>query len=203
MPWAISEATMASAVVVLSIRGALVLGLRQMCRSDWRCRGEGCFHFAAGQLIPPHNFWLVMPRESGASSTPSRCHFAAEFRLRVRWLLDRPLVKDDDNALMASANRAPIETGGLRPEDLDAPLSYPHLRRAARRAHRFHGSAVGMVPPHPRPWRVAVYRPARPLWLDPDRRRSRLAGLQDRREVARRMGRKGRRPGARASCRHE
>src|SRR5229473_7785273 len=83
MPWAISEATMASAVVVLSIRGALVLGLRQMCRSDWRCRGEGCFHFAAGQLIPPHNFWLVMPRESGASSTPSRCH--------TRWLLDRPL----------------------------------------------------------------------------------------------------------------
>src|SRR6266436_676330 len=71
MPWAIREATIASAVVVLSIRSALVLGLRQMCRSDWRCRGEGCFHFAAGQLIPPHNFWLVMPRESGASSTPA------------------------------------------------------------------------------------------------------------------------------------
>jgi len=57
-----------------------------------------------------------MPRESGASSTPKPLPFRREFRLRVRWLLDRPLIKDDDNAFIASANRAPIETGGFRPE---------------------------------------------------------------------------------------
>src|SRR6266446_887139 len=180
MPWAIREATIASAVVVLSIRSALVLGLRQMCRSDWRCRGEGCFHFAAGQLIPPHNFLLVMPSESGASSTPKPLPFHCRISAASPVVTGSSAFADDDNLVHCVREQGAHRTGGLRPGELDAPLSYPHLRRAARRQYRFNGPAVGVVPPHPRPWRVAVHRPARPLWLDADRRRPRLAGLQDR-----------------------
>ena len=40
------------------------------------------------------------------------------------------------------------------------------------------GAAVGLVPPHPRPWRPPVHRPARPLRPDAMRRRSRFAGVQ-------------------------
>src|SRR5262249_18628551 len=125
-------------------------------------------------------FWLVMPREGGASSTPKPLPFRRRISAASPVVTGSSAFADDDNALVASASGALIDTGGLRPEDLDAPLSYPHLRRAARRQYRFHGPAVGVVPPHPRPRRVAVHRPARPLWLDPDRRRSRLASLQDR-----------------------
>src|SRR5262249_41217205 len=37
------------------------------------------------------NSGLSCPAKAGHPVPPSRCHFAAEFRLRVRWLLDRPL----------------------------------------------------------------------------------------------------------------
>ena len=77
-----------------------------------------------------------------------------------------------------------------------APLPHPHLRRAPRQRHRQGRAAVRLVPSHPRPWRPAVHRPARPLRPDPGGRRPRQPGLQGRRDAARRMGGADRRQGA-------
>ena len=58
-----------------------------------------------------------------------------------------------------------------------------HTCGELRRATSARPSAVRLVPPHPRPWRTAVHRPARPLRphavvADPD-----SPGLQGRREL--------------------
>ena len=68
--------------------------------------------------------------------------------------------------------------------------------------NRLHRQAFGLVSPHPRPWRPAVHRPARPLRPDPGGGRPGFAGLRDRRKAALGMGRQGRRPGAGAPRRH-
>src|SRR5262245_4952690 len=60
-----------------------------------------------------------------------------------------------------------------------ASLSHPHLRRLTRRRHRQGGAPFRLVPPHSRPRRRIVHRPARPLRHHPSGGRSRLAGLQD------------------------
>ena len=65
-------------------------------------------------------------------------------------------------------------TGGIE----HAPLSHPYLRRASRGRHRPRGPAVRLVPPHPRPWRRAVHRPARPLRPHPGGGRSRQPGFK-------------------------
>ena len=58
---------------------------------------------------------------------------------------------------------------------LHAPLPHPHLRRAPRQRHRQGRAAVRLVPSHPRPWRRAVHRSARPLRPDPGGGRPGLA----------------------------
>ena len=85
---------------------------------------------------------------------------------------------------------------------VNASLPHPYLRRASRERHRQGRAAFGLVPPHPRPWRRAVHRSARPLRPDPGGGRPRQPGLQGRREAARRMGGADRRQGARAPGRH-
>ena len=65
---------------------------------------------------------------------------------------------------------------------LHAPLPFPHLRRAPRIRYRRGRPPVRLVPPHPRPWRRAVHRPARPLRHDAVRGRSGFPGLQDGRD---------------------
>ena len=62
--------------------------------------------------------------------------------------------------------------------------------------HRPDRPSVRLVPPHPRPWRRAVHRPARPLRPDAVRGRPGFAGLQGRREAALGMGGADRRQGA-------
>ena len=84
----------------------------------------------------------------------------------------------------------------LNPQGRHASLPLPHLRRAPRERHRPDGPPVRLVPSHPRPWRRAVHRPARPLRHDPMRRRSGFAGLQGGREAALGMGGADRRQGA-------
>ncbi len=86
---------------------------------------------------------------------------------------------------------------GTRQRDPYASLPLPHLRRASRRRHRPGRAAVRLGPPHPRPRRRAVHRPARPLRPDPGRRRPGLPGVQARRDAARGVGRAHRRQGAR------
>ena len=83
-----------------------------------------------------------------------------------------------------------------------APLPHPYLRRAPRERHRHRGPAVGLVPPHSRPWRRAVHRSARPLRPDPGGGRSRQPGFQGRRDAALGMGGADRRQGAAAAGRH-
>ena len=82
-----------------------------------------------------------------------------------------------------------------RTGDFNASLSLPYLRRAARERHRQDRAAVRLVPPHPRPWRRAVHRPARPLRHHAGGGRSRQPGVQARRDAARGMG------GARSTAR--
>ena len=77
-----------------------------------------------------------------------------------------------------------------------APLPLPYLRRAPRQRHRQGRPAVRLVPSHPRPWRPAVHRSARPLRPDPGGGRPRQPGVQGRRDAARRMGGADRRQGA-------
>ena len=84
----------------------------------------------------------------------------------------------------------------------NAPLSQPYVRRASRKRHRQRGAALGLVSSHPRPWRRAVHRSARPLRHHPGGRRSRQSGVQDRRDAALRMGGARRRQGAPAAGRH-
>ena len=76
------------------------------------------------------------------------------------------------------------------------------MRRAPRTAHRRNRPALGLVPPHPRPWRRAVHRPARPLRPHAGCRRSRQPGFQGCREAALGMGGADRRQGAQASGRN-
>ena len=87
-------------------------------------------------------------------------------------------------------------------ESFHAPLSHPHLRRAARQRHRQGRAAVRLVPSHPRPRRRAVHRPARPLRPDPGGRRPGQPGVQGRRDAARGMGGADRRQGAPPPGRH-
>ena len=77
-----------------------------------------------------------------------------------------------------------------------APLPHPYLWRAPRQRHRQGRPAVRLVPSHPRPWRPAVHRSARPLRPDPGGGRSRQPGVQGRRDAARGMGGADRRQGA-------
>ncbi len=76
-----------------------------------------------------------------------------------------------------------------------APLPFPYLRSASPRACREYGAPVGLGASHPRPWRSALHRPARPLRPDPDRGGPRVARVQDRRDRARRVGHPHRRRG--------
>ena len=90
-----------------------------------------------------------------------------------------------------------------RPSGLsDASLSFTHLRRAARRRHRQGGAAFRLVPPHPRSWRAAVHRSARPLWPHASGGRPRQPGVQVGRDAARGMGGAHRRQGAQTARRH-
>ncbi len=59
-----------------------------------------------------------------------------------------------------------------------APLPHAYLRRAPRERYRQGGAARRLVPPHPRPWRAPVHRPARSLRHHPGGCRSRQSGLQ-------------------------
>src|SRR3984893_1686046 len=114
-----------------------------------------------------------MSREGGQSSDLILRSCAQRRILKLSkdegWMHGTPLLPSFETAFRASSDEVRIALrpfGGasssrqLAPEDVDASLSYPHLRRVARRPHRFHGPAVGMVPPHPRPRRPAVHRPA-------------------------------------------
>ena len=73
------------------------------------------------------------------------------------------------------------------------------LREARYRRGR---APLRLVPPHPRSWRRAVHRSARPLRHDPMRGRPGFAGLQPRRDAALRMGRADRRASAEAPAGH-
>ncbi len=76
-----------------------------------------------------------------------------------------------------------------------ASLSQPHLRRPPHRGRWRECPSFRLGPPGARPWRPAVHRPARPLRRDADRRRPGFAGVQDRRDGARRVGHPRRRRG--------
>src|SRR5258708_8536911 len=184
MPWAIREATMASAVVVLSIRSALVFDLRQMCRSDWRCRARSAPGFTSpwkgeggprqrvgrgGQRFRTRRLAVTPPRIAYGDPT-----LPLQGRVVDVMALPKIAMKKVQNVSIVSPcrlnpwPRSSGRPGCLRSGDIYAPLSYPHLRRAARREYRFHGPPAGMVSPHPRPWRGGVLRPARPQCAVPD-----------------------------------
>ena len=76
-----------------------------------------------------------------------------------------------------------------------ARLSHPYLRRSPRNPCRRNRPHFRLVPPHPRPWRRAVHRSARPLRPDAMRGRSGFAGLQAGRDLSLRMGGAARRRG--------
>ncbi len=120
------------------------------------------------------------------------------------WQIDRKLSRGGlrpclDKHGPACAFRALFQASGNR---LDASLPIPHLRRFARRAHRRNRAAVRLGAPHARPRRRAVHRSARSLWPDPGGGRPGFAGVQGRREAARRMGDQDRRQGAPPPRRH-
>ena len=91
-------------------------------------------------------------------------------------------------AALACAFRASDRRPQTETTSDNAPLSQPHLRRAPRKRHRQRRAAFGLVPSHPRPWRRAVHRSARPLRHHPGGRRSRQSGVQGRRDAALRNG---------------
>ena len=105
-------------------------------------------------------------------------------------------------SLTSEAAHVPFRAATSRLVGHHASLPHPHLRRSARKRHRQGGAAVRLVPPHPRPWRIAVHRPARPLRHHPGGGRSQLALVQGGREAALGMGGADRRQGAQASGRH-
>src|SRR5487761_2366197 len=84
------------------------------------------------------------------------------------------LTKPTPHALFArltsTLNRQPEQ-----PQNAYASLPLPHLRRPARGRYRQGRSLVRLVPPHPRPRRGAVHRPARSLRADPDSKAFKLA----------------------------
>ncbi|CAM5200279.1 hypothetical protein BTHI11S_04740 [Bosea thiooxidans] len=82
-----------------------------------------------------------------------------------------------------------------KPSRDPASLPFPYLRRAPRERHRQHRAPFRLVPPHPRPWRRALHRPARPLWHDAGGSGSGFAGLRRCRNAPFGMGRAHRRQG--------
>ena len=111
------------------------------------------------------------------------------------------LTKPTPHALFArltsTLNRLPEQ-----PKNAYASLSLPYLRRPARGRYRQGRALVRLVPPHPRPWRGAVHRPARPLRAYPSGGRPRQQGVQAGRDPALGMGGAHRRQGAPAPGRH-
>src|SRR6266446_10113374 len=124
MPWAIREATIASAVVVLSIRGALVFRFAGNLQIGPALSRGGVFPFRRGSANTHAQFLAChAPRKRGIQypkPLPFRCRISAASPV----VTGSSAFADDDNAFIAPASRAPIETGGPRPEDLDASLSY-------------------------------------------------------------------------------
>ena len=79
---------------------------------------------------------------------------------------------------------------------IQCTLPHPYLRRFARQPHRRDRAALRLGASQARSRRRAVHRPARPLRPDAARGRPGLAGVQGRRDAARRVGRARRRQGA-------
>src|SRR5437660_1388917 len=92
MPWAISEATMASAVVLLSIRSALVFGFAADVQIRLALSRGGVFPFRVRSANTPTQIsGLSCPAKAGHPVPPAVAIASDDFRLRIRWLLDRPL----------------------------------------------------------------------------------------------------------------
>src|SRR5262245_24081536 len=108
------------------------------------------------------------------------------------------LTKATPHALFARLISRPKSAPGYT----HASLSLTYLRRASRKRYRLDCAALRLVPSHPRPWRGAFHRSARPLRAHSSRRRSRQQGLQTCRGVAFGMGGADRRQGAPAARRY-
>ncbi len=102
--------------------------------------------------------------------------------------------------LTSAAAHVPFRAAASRLESIVMHRYRTHTCGALRASrHRQGGAAFRLVPPHPRPWRLAVHRPARPLRHHPGGGRPGFALLQGGREAALGMGGAGRRQGAQAS----
>ena len=130
-------------------------------------------------------------------------HFAAQVCRSARVLSSRlALTKPTPHALFARLSPNQI-AARIRVQNTTMHRYRSHTCGALRdERHRQDRAAVRLVPPHPRPRRRAVHRPARPLRPDAGGGRPRQPGVQAGRDAARRMGGAHRRQGAPAPGRH-
>src|SRR3981189_3222718 len=134
-PWAMSAATVASAVVIEVVIEAGV---------DVVAAVIGAGRFRSG-------LWL------GANGGKPEC---ADRRQRVESAQRRPSARQVPRALTSGPLHVPFRATFTGPDQHHAPLSLPYLRRAARSRYRHSGAAFRLVPPYPRPRRPPVHRSA-------------------------------------------
>src|SRR5580700_3147971 len=110
-PWAMREATVASAVVIASMRATWLRWCSGQLHRSWLCcRGRGgVLQCPLRRLLPAPQTASVMPRESGASSNHGRCEFIDRVASAV--VIGSSTFTDEDHRYAT-------------PEDRDAPLPF-------------------------------------------------------------------------------
>ena len=140
--------------------------------------------------------WRYLPRICWSHARSLTCDRGSVNRVAAARLCFAPI---PDCVIEAPARAASIP---LHQDSRCTAIAPIPAACCASSRHRRDRAPFRLVPPHPRPRRRAVHRPARPLRADPGGRRPDCPAFKDSRDAALRMGGARRRQGAQAPRGH-